>query len=68
MFDSSTKGTLERAGPNVTHVRPRPRGFSTSSVHRHVMPMRASNQIFIHLVLLAFGWAHQNSQVAQPLC
>lgn len=40
MFDSSTKGTPERAGPNVTHVRSRPRGFSTSGVPRHVMPMR----------------------------
>lgn len=57
MFDSSTKGTPERAGPNVTHVRSRPRGFSTSGVPRHVMPMRASNQIFAHTVLLARGYA-----------
>lgn len=63
MFDSSTKGTPERAGPIVTHVRSRPRGFSTSGVPRHVMPRRASNQIFAHTVLLARKVAQQLWQV-----
>lgn len=67
MFDSSTKGTPERAGPNVTHVRSRPRGFSTSGVPRHVMPMRASNQIFAHTVLLAPSIRSSTGKVAQQL-
>lgn len=50
-----------RRGPALTSptCAARPRGFSTSGVPRHVMPRRASNQIFAHTVLLAHKVAQQ---------